>query len=217
MNSIVKKLTEKKTILGSKIVFCILVVIWLFSNLFVNGVDDYISYKDYFYQNEVLEVVRGHGAVCIEQQFIAKGNILSNITLYVAQNSDSDVSIEIVDKNQKIKGQKNINLKDYTAGEWNRVAIDCNDLKRNEQYIVSIKGNDLGGLVLSTGNPNSQIFTSCAVNGGKAGYTLAVGLQFTYKYMLLGNILELAVIKLLAISIAIAICYTVDNFKKLLD
>lgn len=217
MNSIVKKLTEEKIILGSKIIFCILVIVWLFSNLFVNGVGDYISYKDYFYQNEIPEAVRGHGAVCIEQQFIAKGNILSNITLYVAQNSDSDVSIEIVDKNQKIKSQKNINLKDYTAGEWNRVAIDCNDLKRNEQFIVSIKGNDLGGLVLSTGNSYSKIFTSCAVNGGEAGYTLAVGLQFTYKYMLLGNILEIAIRILLAIAIAIAICYTIAKYEKISD
>lgn len=217
MNSISNRITDnKKAIWGIKSIFCLIIIAWLFCNFFINGIDKYTSYKDYYLKNEFNESISGIGCSRIEQQFIAPGNILSNITLYFGELLDEEIKIEIVDKKQQVITQRSVNLKDYMADSWNQISIDCMNLKRGEQYSLIITGEDLSSLIFSTNNSYPKCFSICYLDDSETRYTLALGLQFTYKYMLLGYRLELFVRILYIFVIAASLCFTVINIEKIL-
>lgn len=208
---------KMKIIWAVKILSCFLILVWIFNNLFLNGLKPYLDDRDYFYQNDAGEMIPGADITSIEQQFIASGNILSNITFYLKETEEKEVFIEIVDSNQKTVSEKCINLKDYVSDSWNRIAIDCDGLKREGAYTLHISGNGLSNHFLFTSNVYPECFKECSVNGNIAGYVPAMGLQFTYQYMLLGYGFELAVRTLFAAIIAAALCYAVIFFEKVLE
>ena len=106
-----KRLSEsKKIILVVKAVFCFLIIIWLSKCIYTDGVDAYFSYKDYDYQNEFSEFVLADGNQSIDQAFVSKGNVLSNLKLYFGEISDSELSISINDKNGRTLCSKTINV-----------------------------------------------------------------------------------------------------------
>lgn len=114
MNLFRKKFVNNKKFRGGiKAVLCLLIVAGFFRSFFINGIDDYISYKDYFFQNEFEDFVSGAGSESIEQKFIASGNILSNLSLYLGEVADTEITIEITDCNGQTITQKIVNLKDY--------------------------------------------------------------------------------------------------------
>ena len=58
MNSVTESPAKyKKVIAGVKIIACMLIVAWLMDNLFIDGMDHYISYGDKLYENESEERV----------------------------------------------------------------------------------------------------------------------------------------------------------------
>lgn len=216
MNAVTKRLTENQIIIiGVKIIFCGLIVAWLFGNLFINGIDEYTTFKEYSIQNNFSESVSAAGVTNIEQKFQAPGNIISNISLYFGNIENQNLSIKIIDSSNVVIEEKDINLATYNANSWNRVAIESNKLHRGEQYSVSLSGSNLSSVVLSTSNSCSRYIGTCSLDGNESTYTLAIGFQFTYKYWLLGNSLELLVKILFVTAIASALCYTIISFEKI--
>lgn len=216
MNSVTESLAKyKRVIAGVKIIACMLIVAWLMDNLFIDGMDHYVSYEDNLYENEYEERVPVAGAQCIEQTFYSQGSALSNITLYLDEPSDSEVIIQMLDGSRKILMQETINLRNFTAGEWNRISIDCNRLKKNGEYVILLKGEDLSNLFLTKSNSYSDVFAGCAIDGIATEGTLAVGLQFTDRYMQFGFKLKLAVDLLYTLMIAVALCFTVLWFENI--
>lgn len=216
MIAIAKSLIENKKInVGVKGVVCLLIIVWFFNSFFINGIDAYVSYKDYYYRNEISDNSSAAVADCVEQHFVAKGNNLSNIDLYLGGLSDTDISIEIVDSNEKVLSQTSFNPTEYIANAWNKIAIDAGNLKRDGKYFISFKGSDLSSLILTPTNSFSKIFTSCSVDGSETSYTLAIGMQLTYKYVMLGYGLELAVRLMFIIAIAGCLCFTIYNIDKI--
>lgn len=208
---------NKKVIAGVKIIVCVFIFVWLMNNLFIDGMDDYISYKVYYYQSESEDCFPAVGASCIEQTFYAQSSVLSNIKLYLCEPSDSEIIIQMIDDTRKILMQETVNLRDFTAHEWNKISIDCSNLKKNGQYTILLKGKELSGILLSASNTYPEIFADCMVDGAEIENTLAVGLQFTDWYMLLGHGLDLAVNVLYIFIIAFALCFSVLHLETLFD
>ena len=211
-----KRLSEsKKIILVVKAVFCFLIIIWLSKCIYTDGVDAYFSYKDYDYQNEFSEFVLADGNQSIDQAFVSKGNVLSNLKLYFGEISDSELSISINDKNGRTLCSKTINVGGYISNSWNGISIDCSKLKRGQVYHITLTGDNLSYVVLSTENTDSKIFGVCAVDGSNSPYTLAMGLTETYRYMGIGYGLQLIVSLLFVAILAGTLCYTILNIERL--
>ena len=206
---------NKKIIIALKVIFCALIIAWLCKCIYINGFDNYFSYKDYNYQNSFSESVPADGAQRVDQTYVSKGNILSNIGLYFGDVSDSELTIMVSDNNGNSLCSKTINVAEYTSNSWNTIAIDCNKLKRNETYHVVLTSDNLSYVALSTGNANSKIFGVCSVDGIDSSYTLAMSVTETYKYMLAGYGLQLAISLLFILVLASALCYTVLSIEKI--
>lgn len=206
---------NKKFIVGVKIIACMCIITWLFSNLFIDGVDDYTNYKEYSVQNDFSEAGSVEGITCIEQKFSAPGNILSNVSLYFGNVAAQELSIAILDSSNAVIDEKKINVSSYISNSWNRISIDCNKLKRGKQYAIVLSGTNLSSVFLSTANSCPRYLGVCKIDNSESPYTLAVGFQFTYRYWLLGNCLELIVKILYVLALAGILCFGVLNIEKL--
>lgn len=192
MNAAFKSVVKDKRVTACvKIIVCICIFMWLINNLFINGMDRYINYEDRIYQNESENGISISGEGWIEQIFYAQSSELSNVMLYLNERSDSEVTIQILDDSRGILGQETVNLRDFIVRDWNRISVDCTHLKKYGQYTLLLKGEDLSGV------------------------SPAAKLQFTERYMLLGNGLEFVVDILYILIIAFALCFTVFRFENI--
>lgn len=211
-----KKILENTRIrYAIKTLFCVMIVGWLYNCVYLKGFDAFFCYQDYYYQNDSEDYIMVGCANSLEQHFYSEGNVLSNISIYFGEVSDSELSIEIVGENNKTQFSKKINVSSYQANTWNRISIDCNDLVRGRNYCLSLKGDDLSYLTLSKENVNRGIIKDCYVDGVEVPYVLASGLQITYKYLTVGYGLELFVFLFFVAVLGTALCYTVFNIEKI--
>lgn len=208
-------LKNKKFIIALKAMSCALIIAWLCKCIYINGFDNYFSYKDYNYQNSFSEFVPADGVQSVDQMYVSKGNILSNIKLYFGDTFDSKLTILVSDNNGNTLCSKIINTAKYTSNSWNSIALDCNKLKRNEIYHVVLSSDNLSYITLSESNANSEIFGVCTVDGIDSSYTLSMGVTGTYKYMMLGYGLQLAVSLFFIVVLASALCYTILDIEKI--
>lgn len=206
---------NKKIIITLKVISCALIITWLCGCVYINGFDNYFSYKDYNYQNSLSESVLAGDAQRVDQTYASKGNVLSTIELYFGDVSDSELTIFVNDNNGNSLFSKTINVAEYTSNSWNTIALDCDKLKRNGTYHVVLTSDNLSYIALSTENANSEIFGACSVDGIDSSYTLAMSVTGTDKHMLMGYKLQLAVSFLFILTLAVALCYTVLNIEKI--
>lgn len=218
MNSEKKKLTiNKKMIFILKIICCLIACVCFFSAFFIDGVDDYISYKDYNLQNEIGDSITADGISLIEQKFVSPGNILSNVYLYFGNSNNSEITISIADADGNSIAKKKFNMSKYNSNAWNSFAFDIDNMKRGNVYKILIAGEDLSNIVLTTNNAYTRYFGECNTGGSASQYILAFGLQITYKYWTLGYSLELVVRVLLLVSALIIMCFTILNIEEIID
>ncbi len=215
IDEILKLKEHRKIILTIKIFFCVLIVAWFGNCLFVKGIESYYSYKDYTYQNEIIDPISESEIMSVNQKFFSQGNILSGITLYFGDLSNFDITIALLDENGKCITSKVINPQNYSPNAWNTISLDCIKVKRNKWYDLYLEGENLSSIVLNNGNSNTKIFSTCMVDGNKTVNTLACGFQSTYRYMLLGYRLQLYISVLIALVLGLIFCFSVINFEML--
>lgn len=202
---------------GLKIIFSLCIVIFVGWSFFLCGLKPYCHYKDYHYQNDFSEesVSKLDTVKKISQSFIAKGNILNSISLYLTDNPAQTINIAVLDQNGKEIIADDIILDSYNANEWNKIAFNSKKLKRNKQYSLVITSEyDLSALLLDL-EESPIIFMDCKGDDDDINGTLAVGFQFTYSYLTLGNAFELMIRLLFALFMVLAACYAICNFELL--
>ena len=183
------------------------------------GISGRCHYKDYDYQNsfsdgavETLDAVQN-----VSQSFIAKGNILNNIWVYIADDSDQIINIAVLDQDGRQIAVTDIALNNYNVGEWNKIAINSGKLKRNKQYdLVFTSEKSLQVLLLDT-EEAPIIFKECKSDGELVDGSLAVGFQFTYSYLTLGSILEFIFHLIFILIMTLLLSYTIWNFERMYD
>ena len=97
MKITIGKVVKNKIVFVLKLIFSILVVAWFCRCVYINGVDKCYTYKDYTYQNTLVDPIFASECKSIEQVFVSKGNILSNINLYFGEIYDTDLKILLKD------------------------------------------------------------------------------------------------------------------------
>lgn len=198
-----------------KIVICAFIIAWFGNCLYINKFNTSYSYRNYAYQNAVTDTITGNGITSISQKFISKGNILSSVSLYLGEVGDSDISVSLLDENGRGIFSTIINLKDWSANTWNTISVDCNKVERDRTYSLLLEGDDLSSIVLNNGNSDSKIFETCFLDGAESKYTLAVGMQVVYKYVILGYGLQGFISCLIVVGLCWALCFSVINIEKL--
>ena len=206
---------NKKLIMMIKLVFCALIIAWFCNCVYINGFDNYYSCMDYNYHNYFTDSTTAAGVQQVDQIFISKGNILSNLTLYFNEVPDSELSISIADKNGSVLCSRTIIVSDYDSESWNTISMEYNGIERNEEYHIILEGDDLSYIVLNTGNVFTKTFGECSLDGTAAPYTLAAGVTETYRYMMLGYGLQLVISLLFTAVLAVALCYIILNMEKI--
>ena len=93
---------------------------------------------DYNYHNYFTDSTTAAGVQQVDQIFISKGNILSNLTLYFNEVPDSELSISIADKNGSVLCSRTIIVSDYDSESWNTISMEYNGIERNEEYHIII-------------------------------------------------------------------------------
>lgn len=210
------KLKEKgRMVWGIKVILCILIFVWFAKCLYVNGSDEFFTYKNYTYQNELTNPISEKGTFSICQKFVSKGNVLSNITFYFGKLNDSDITLSLLDETGKNIFVKTINPKNYIENEWNIVSVDCNCIKRDKTYSLLLEGRNLSSLTLNNGNTNPKIFLSCLVDGKESAYTLSFGIQSTYRYMPWGYRLQFFISIVIVVGLCLILCVAILKIEKL--
>lgn len=201
-----------------KIIICVCVLFMLFGALFVNGWKPYYSYKDYSYQNDVVDgqAASLDGFTCVEQRFISKGNIIDGINIYLSDVADREIRVAIYPLGGKEIASTMITASGYTGNAWNRLSgFTVSNLERDTEYVISLScENGLSGIVINSGEA-PIIFNECYADGYQIDGYLATGIQFTYSYMTLGSIFELIIAITLTLLMGLAMCYAVVNIEEL--
>lgn len=209
---------NKKLILFAKAAVCLCVFFIIFKALSVNGLKPYCSYKDYSYKNDISDGrgVALDGMNLVEQSFVAKGNIIDSLTIYLGDISNSEIRLSVCTVDQTEIAHTLINADRYSSNAWNRVSgMNITNLERGKEYIIRVSGEDgLSPIVLSTEDA-SVIFKECLVENNRTDAGLAVGIQFTYRYLTLGSVFELIITVVFSLLMGMALCYSVIRFEKL--
>lgn len=198
-----------------KLLLCILILTEAF-NIFIFHIGKYEqSCKQYDYQNDSLSSESFSGFNKIEQQFFAKGNMLSDITLYIGNDPISNFTVSICDGSKILAVRSiNVNEENIVPLNWNTIQLDCKKLSRNKMYTIAITGSELSALKQSESNLYPDIFGKCTANGQELNSIMAVGIHSRYEYFTTGIAVSMLIDSIFAALIVLSLCYTVVKFEK---
>lgn len=202
---------------GIKGLICLCMIIFFVQNILIGEKTQYYNYKEFTYKRDYkqLDSKELENETNVSQTFISKGNILNNISIYFGEIKNQDLVITIRDKNNNIVNETKIKLLDYKDNSWNYIALDCKGIKFNQEYIMDITSvQDLSGVYICSGAESGNL-GSCKINDEVVQGGLAIGFDFTYKYMTIGNGFELVMVQLLSLVMLIALCYSVCKIEVL--
>ncbi|MBD5524294.1 MAG: hypothetical protein HDR04_07725 [Lachnospiraceae bacterium] len=176
------------------------------------------SYRDYAVDEnaENLQCIE-YSINGLSQKFVAKGNILSSVYIYLNDVTESNGELEIVIKDNRdvVVHRKIISMGDYRSENWNRIDLGMSGLKRGKVYSFEILSNTDILTNISLENNNQSVFLECLQNGQRVQYILNLGLQFTYRYLSLGNFIVLTLNGIFIICMIAILSYAIYNMKKI--
>lgn len=196
----------------AKIVLALVLLSIVFKFFLTDDFSQYFHYKTYVEKNEeqIDRVLQCNQTISIKQKFLAKGNLLNKIDIYlgdIEENATGTLNLQIQDQDDNILFDKTIFLSDYTANSWNTIESNCKELIRGEIYQLIIGSKDsLVPIGASNEKLQNKVFLECITDSGFNG-TAGVGFQFTYIYSTFGDILFLLMNVLLLILVVATIIF----------
>ena len=202
----------------TKVIICIVMLGFVVKALYSNGLDDYYEHKDYDYENitSIPQSLERNDVTEMSQQFLARGNILDNLQIYIANKCDEEILISLYGADGECIVKKTINTADYKVNEWNTLGLTTEKLIRNNYYTINLSSEQPINSVGVVSKQIPEVYGICTEQGEElSDEMLALKFQFTYKYMTMGKVMEL-VFKMLFSSILLwALIYSIVNFEKL--
>lgn len=217
MKAIADKIKRNKYFIGAiKLLLSLYLVCTIGQALFLHGLKPYLSYKDYTYQTPYIpEQTVSLTTKRVSQTFTSKGNILSNISIYLGDIAGENIEIIISNTSEEIIASTIFSTNDYAAQAWNNIGINCTDLKRGEEYTITFSSeSSLHSLSCYSGGAPS-IFGQCRDNNGILNGILTIGLQFTYTYLTLGNGFEFVLKIFFSLIMGLSLCYAIWDIESL--
>lgn len=208
--------TFKYFIWGIKVFFMAIMVWLVLQSFLTEGLRPYYSYKNYKYQNDFSNMGVVQDETEVSQRFISKGTILTNITVYLGDSHSQDLVFTIENALGKALDTVTIDTSDYNANAWNTISIDCNELEKDKEYALRVSSaSGLDMLCFNVDHTNPDIFLDCLVSDGVLEGTLAVGFQFTWRYLSVGSIFEMLFKIIFCILMLLAACFAICKFEVL--
>jgi hypothetical protein len=191
--------------------------IFILGNFCEEGFSKYYYYRNFKYQScdSTAEVSILDKNTSVSQEFIAKGNGLSNISLYLLETPNQDVLLTVSDVKGKEVGSANINFLDYKAKEWNEIALNCTGLEIDEEYVINISSSQALSSVCFGDNNCIEVFGNCTVDEECIEGTVAIGFNFIDKSITIGNALEMFCVIFFSLIIIGALSYSIWNIELL--
>lgn len=197
---------------------CAFIICIVLQSFFADGIKPYCSVKEYLYQNDFTDgQAEEIHDTAVSQHFVARGNIIISFLLYVNSADSGTVQITLSKADGSRIKSVPADLGSYTPGTWARIALDCKYLKRGAEYVLTIQSErGLHSLLLDQGE-QPEIYLQCEGSRGRINGSLAAGIQQTYSYLTWAGVLELFFTLLMAVLLALALCYTVLHIKLLVS
>ena len=185
--------------------------------LFANGLKTYYAYEEYTCQNEVQEdkslpVVEEQ---IIVQPFLAKGNILNSVSLYIGSATESNMEIQISDESGRQLSSTIVCTNQLTEHAWNQIGLATTSLKREQTYRLTLFCKD--GLHSVYYSPDSQpeVFLNCFNDSHDMDGCLVAGFQFYNRKLAMKGIIKIAFKIGLSLMMGLSLCYAVFHLEKL--
>lgn len=215
--NVLKKINNNKfLILFVKIALSLCIIFIAFTSLFVYGLRPYYSYKDYSYQNDFSteHAIALNGITNVKQRFVARGNLMNSLSVYIGDIANEKIDVSIYQTNGAEIASYTITADGADKNSWNKLlGLKTDKLVRGKEYIVEFKSvSELKPLVLNT-QYAPVILESCISDGAELSGKLAIGFQFTYRYMTLGSFCELALSVLFTVVASLIMCIGIFNFE----
>lgn len=207
---------DKKIRILMKFMISVAMFFIVIQAFFMNGIKPYCSEKEYLYQNDFMaEQVIPVSANQLEQRFIAKGNKITNLSIFINSADSQLIDLTILNDKGKVIKTKRIDIADYSIGYWNKVDFEC-DVDREGKYVLRLNSeNGLNSFIIDRGD-HPEIFLTCDITQEKTQGCLVMGIQQSYVYMTLANLLELNFSLMIYLALTSALCFAVFNFEKLM-
>lgn len=208
---------NKYLIFCVKVITCIFLLLILGNVLFLEGLKPFYSYNEYNCLNDFSQgqAVSVSPLAEVSQEFTAQGNLLNNVSLYFGDINSETMKITLFTKDGGLIEEIEVNTSDYTSYNWNEIGLSTDKLVKNQNYILRISCETNSESIYLTANSDPIVFNGCYNEGTDINGTLAMGLQFTYKYFTVGGILELVVKIMCALWAGIALCFATFKIEKL--
>ena len=207
---------DKRTISVVKSALCLIIMATIIRVLFSDGLDSYLNYKDYSVRNENTggEQYDLSSFKTAEQDFIAAGNLLQNVSLYYGDAPDRNITVSVLTLNDKALASINLNTASFDINAWNDIGLSTDKLKRDTAYKVFIESeDDLSGFVVGNG-ATPEKFSDCYADGSTVNGKLLLGVKQTYCYFNLASAFDVLIKSIFAIFIGLALCVSVVRFEE---
>ncbi len=201
-----------------KVVLCLSILVTIFRLQFAEGVKPFENYREFSSINENTGGGWGNLSDChfVEQEFIAEGNILSDVQLYyVSASEDKDVEISVKDSNGTSIADAIVNTSIFIENEWNNVGLNIDKLNRGEIYTLCISSEDsLEGFIYGDGEAPESYKSFSSDYSDIEGHMM-MGLTQIYRYFNLAAIFELVVTTVFSLAIGLALCVSIVKFEEI--
>lgn len=217
MRNITEEIKERRYFVWVlKALFALMLIGAVLPPFFMDGIQSCYNYKSDKYQNDFSEMgtIRNETEVC--QRFVSKGDILTNLTVYLQNSGGQDLTFTIENALGKAYKTVTINTSGYSKDAWNTVAMDCNGLEKNREYVLRVSSDSgLDAICFNVGQESTGFLSDCTVSEGAIEGTLAVGFQFTWRYLTIGNIFEFLLKNVACMLLISALCYAIYKIEGL--
>ncbi len=216
MNKIITKVINNKWLYSLiKVSLCLLIITIIGKLLLGNYLDARYEYRDYRIKNTnnggEWNALTNYSHT--EQDFIASGNYLNNISIYYGESDDKDIEFALTKEDGSVLDEYRINTGSLKKNAWNDIGISSDKLKRNNSYRLKIfSENGLDGIYYGNGDAPEE-FSNLIVDDSDIEGGLRVQINQTYTYMNLSRLSEFITMTLFAISIGIALCISITKFE----
>lgn len=187
------------------------------NTIITTGIKPYYSCKEYSYTNgELSNKSEVRKCKIISQDFIAKGNILTNVKIYFSKVNNQEFVINLKDNKGKILKRINIKSNECIDNEWNNIALDYNKLDIKKKYTLEITSNKYIDCVYVGESASKQpIFLDSKIDGKLYNGLIGMGMQFSYKYLTIASVVELILSWLVLITLTSVLVYSLYRIEKL--
>lgn len=214
---VLKLKSDVRIITAIKTILCLFIMATIVRLQFSDGISSYLNYKDYSVRNDNAggEWLDLSGYKTVEQEFIADGNLLNNVSIYYGNAMDRDVRVSVSMLDNKVLSSVILNTASLSKNNWNEIGLSTDKLTRDKTYKIIIESEDgLSGFIIGNGAA-PETYASFYADGVATDGKLLSGVNQTYCYFNLASMSELILNTLFAIFIGIALCASIIRFEEI--